>query len=206
MKILKVNKGVIDWESEELQLVPEFKQLYLSDLSLSKGVASSYFTYIYFIGDYRSPYISLEDDEREEKARYEAAIPQNADIPYEVTMALNKYIALQETPSIRLLKGVKQGLDLSSRAIELITKKMSTTFNVLENYTEEELKDPDTLARYNTMLENINKNIDTILLKAGKVSTILEQHKQIEDTVKKEQSEVSMLSGGRRKGNRMDPD
>jgi hypothetical protein len=91
-------------------LLPEFKKIWDRDASKIKKRANDEFAYIYFVGDYKSEYNIYGIEKRQTVAK---EIMNDAYyIPDElVEKALEKYIKLQETSSMRYLNSVRETVD-----------------------------------------------------------------------------------------------
>ena len=91
--------------SPKALMVPEFKALWDRDKSNSKGTALSELAYVYYLSDFKSPYLLSLDISIVE---YTVAKDFMKDESYKpdkvIKEAINKYKSLQETPSMRLLK------------------------------------------------------------------------------------------------------
>jgi hypothetical protein len=91
---------------EDLALIPEFKTLYTKN---KKDVADKYVSYIYFLCDFKSPYNSYTDEDKERHCKEDFL----GDLPETVELkeAIRKYNEFQDTVSMRFLKAAKSGCE-----------------------------------------------------------------------------------------------
>ena len=105
MNIFTVSDGKVTL-NEELALVPEFKEI----LTKYKGdVAKKYFSYIYFLCDFKSPYSSYSEESRKDICKKDF-IP-DLEVGIDIIAAVKKYSDFQDTVSLRLLKAAKEGCE-----------------------------------------------------------------------------------------------
>jgi hypothetical protein len=91
-------------------LIPEFKKIWDRDSSKTKKRANDEFAYVYFVGDYKSEYNIYGIEKRQMVAR--EIMGDQYYLPDElVEKALEKYIKLQETSSMRYLHSVRETVD-----------------------------------------------------------------------------------------------
>lgn len=105
MNIFTVSDGKVTL-NEEVSLIPEFKQI----LNNYKGdVAKKYFSYIYFLCDFKSPYSAYSEEDRKVICKKDF-IP-DLEITADVIQAVKKYNDFQDTVSLRLFKAAKEGCE-----------------------------------------------------------------------------------------------
>ena len=91
----------------ETLAIPEFAVIWKRDTSKNKDTAFREFSYIYFLCDYNSTYLSYSYKERSEKLLKDFKVK----ISDEITSAIKKYEELQQTPSMRFLKAATNALE-----------------------------------------------------------------------------------------------
>jgi hypothetical protein len=91
-------------------LIPEFKKIWDRDAGKGKTRANSELAYVYFVGDYKSEYNIYGIEKRlyvaREVMKDELYVPDDL-----VNAAIDKYIKLQETSSMRYLRSVRETTD-----------------------------------------------------------------------------------------------
>jgi hypothetical protein len=168
--------------SPKALMVPEFKALWDRDKSNSKGTALSELAYVYYLSDFKSPYLLSLDISIVE---YTVAKDFMKDESYKpdkvIKEAINKYKSLQETPSMRLLKS------------SLVTVSKLTDY--LETVDLDERDDKNKPIYKPSDITNSLKSI----------GGIVESLTKVREQVEKEITQQGSLRGQRRKGNREDP-
>jgi len=176
---LKDRKVIV---STEALLIPEFKELWSRDKTKDKEKAIKELSYIYFSTDFKSPYVQsadigfaarvvAKDFMKDPKYKPDKSIEE----------AIDKYIELQETPSMRLLKA-------SLKTISNLTNYLETV-----NLHERDKND-----------RPIYKPNDvTSALKA--IGPVIESLNKVKEQVEREVAQLATLRGQRIKGNREDP-
>ncbi len=150
--------------------IPEFKDLWERDTSKTKANAKKEFAYIYFMEDYKSEYNIYGI----EKAKYVAEdIMGGIYVPDEIVKkAMEKYMQLQETTSMRYLKSVRE-----------------TTNSLMKFYDELRFKSGQT---------NVTQYDPSLATKALKdVESILEKVEKWEKKVMSEEDNMQIRGGGK---------
>ena len=107
MFILNQNKVTIE---PKMLLIPEFNKIWERDGSKTKASAIKELAYVYFIGDYKSEFNIYGIEKRQVVAKEILEDPYY--IPDElVERAIEKYLKLQETSSMRYLRSVRETVD-----------------------------------------------------------------------------------------------
>lgn len=171
----KENKILV---STELKLIPEFKEVLDRDKDREKRGALQVFAYIYFMYDYRSPYSKYGEDERSQRLVRELKMSDKWKPDAVIQAAKAKYIELLETPTIRTLRSIREGLIASGNAIDMITRNINIA-------TEEDEGVEDTV-----------KLVTSLLGIADKLPKVVESLSTLEDKIKKEQASDTKLRGG----------
>ena len=164
-------------------LIPEFKVLWDRDKKKEKEKAIRELSYVYFITDYKSPYIQSADPDLTEKVVAKDFMKDPSYKPdKEVKEAIAKYTRLQQTPSMRLL-----------------TASLKTISNLTSYLETINLHDRDKNDR------PVYKPSDvTSALKS--IGPIIESLNKVKEQVEKEVAQSATLRGRRLKGNREDPE
>ena len=143
--ILDKNKVLV---SPESLLIKEFKDIWDSDKSKEKEKAISELAYIYFKSDYKSIYQAYPEGEiRDNKIKEDIIRDKNWKQSELITIAIKKYEELQETPTLRMLKGAR-------RAANVIT-------SYYENLKDDKI-DSRTVTSITTSLSKIGEVVDSL--------------------------------------------
>ena len=99
-----------------------------------KKTASSEFSYIYHLVDYKSPFNVYGEDEKIEQCKKNAGFPETWKPDEVVLAAIEKYKELQKTKSLRLLEAVSNSLNKAQKYFRSTTMCDScfATFRVIE--------------------------------------------------------------------------
>ena len=168
--------------SPELKLIPEFRDLISSDKDREKREALKVFAYIYFMYDYRSPYSKYSEEERSERLVRELGLGDKWKPSKTVIAACNKYTELLETPTIRTLRAIRDGLIASGNAIDMLTRNINNAVSDDEG------------------VEDTVRLVTSLMGIADKLPKVVESMAALEDKIKKEQSSDTKLRGGGSKG------
>lgn len=175
-------KGLVVTAHPEALLVPEFKAIWDSDDSEDKSKALRELSFVYFMSDYKSPYVlSLTPDRLKPVVSKDFMKDEDYSPSSLVLEAIAKYKQLQKTPSMGLLEA-------SIKTIHNLT-------NYLENVDLEERDSRDKPIYKPSDVTNSLKSIGGIVESLNKVRSLVE----------KEITQSGTLRGQRRKGNREDP-
>jgi hypothetical protein len=172
------HKVVVDLE---LKLIPEFKKLIANDKDRFKKNVIKDFAYIYFMYDYKSPYVIYSEDDRHDKLVKELELGD-----FKVTRllqdAIDKYLELQETPTLKSLTATRDGLLTASKVISKLQKVIN---NKLEAIDDE-----------NNDMEEILSNVEKLLKISSELPKAVNTVQQLEKRVKEEQVGESKIRGG----------
>jgi hypothetical protein len=91
--------------------IREFKQLWIRDTSKNKDTAILELSYVYFISDYKSVYLSAPPEEREQVIMDDLGFDKYWKPDKEVQEAVQKYNELQQVPTMRLLNAAQSALE-----------------------------------------------------------------------------------------------
>lgn len=143
--IIEKNKVIA---SPEALLIKEFKDIWDSDKSTSKDRAVSELAYVYFSTDYKSIYQSYPEGEiRDNKIKEDIIRDTKWKSSELINKAIKKYEELQETPTLRMLKGAR-------KAANVIT-------SYYENLEEDKI-DGRTVTSITTSLSKIGEVVDSL--------------------------------------------
>lgn len=120
MKLFKLNNEYeVVPEKDTIMLVPEFKALWMvkynsmpGDIKgLDRRRGKMEIQYLYFFCDYRSEFSELPIGERREQALNAAGMDHDYRISDELKAAEEKYLAMQETRELRLVRAAFNKVD-----------------------------------------------------------------------------------------------
>ncbi len=176
---LKDRKVIV---SAEALLIPEFKDIYSRDKSKDKAKAIQQLSYVYFIADYKSPYVSsLSPDALKRVVGKDFMKDEGYEPDSKVSAAIDKYKELQRTPSMLLL-------DASIQTVHNLT-------DYLQNVDLQERDKND---------KPIYKPSD-VTNSLSKIGAIVDSLNKVRANVEREILATAQLRGQRKKGNREDP-
>jgi len=174
-------KVVVD---SELKLIPEFKALLTRDRTADKKQALKEFSFVYFNYDHKSPYYIYPEEERKLRVSRDTGLGDTYEPDVKVTSAIEKYLELSKTPTIKSLTSIREGLLTSSRLIDTLRERI-----------DDALADPD--------LEDIDpvvRSVTRMLEISEKLPKAIENITALEEKVKKEESTDTRIKGGGKKG------
>lgn len=124
----KENK--VDIESKILY-IPEFKKIWLRDNTKNKSRAKKEFAFIYYTADYKSEYNVYGLDKTEAIARDIMGNEKYMPDPT-IEKAIERYVKMQETYSMRYLKSVRETVESLMRFYDDLRYKGDSRENTLE--------------------------------------------------------------------------
>lgn len=175
---LEDNKVVIDLE---VRIIPEFRNLIAYDKDRFKKQALKEFAYIYFMYDYKSFYSNYSSDDRHKKLVKELELGADWKVHKVLQEAIDKYIELQETPTVKTLKATREALLTASKVIEKLKEVIN---KLLEDLGE------------SSDMEDILTNVEKLLKISSALPTTVNTLQQLEKKVKEEQIGDSKIRGG----------
>ena len=89
--------------------INEFKVIWDRDTTATKDIAIKELSFVYFMADSRSPYRGYDSPLKEMRIKEDIGLV-GWDFNIQVVGAVTKYIQLQTTPSMRMLKAMEQSL------------------------------------------------------------------------------------------------
>ncbi len=167
----------------ELKLIPSFKKLITRDKDRYKHKSIAEFAFIYFMYDYKSPYMSLSTKDRREQIIKHLKFDTKWEPDEEVAEAIKQYLEFQLTPSIKALNSTKEALLNASRVIDVMNETVDIS---LHEDTKDMTTAIETIEKLLTLAEKLPKTINTIVT--------------LEKKVQEEQHETSKVRGGGQAG------
>jgi len=95
----------------EALLISSFKTIWDRDTSKSKDKAISELSFVYFMADYKSIYLSYPESGRASQIISDTIGTKNWRPDDAIKVAIRKYEELQNTPTLRLLKSARHALE-----------------------------------------------------------------------------------------------
>lgn len=102
------NTNSLHLRTEELFLIPEFKNILDLDKEQGEGTAWKFFTYIYLAFDNLSPYGELVEQDRLNTAYEESGLTQDQVTHGIMQAACIKYMTIQDNRVVRMLKAAQE--------------------------------------------------------------------------------------------------
>jgi hypothetical protein len=167
----------------ELRLVPAFKQLIARDKDRQKRAALSEFTYIYFMHDWKSPYMNINATDRHNQLVEYLKFGADWKPDKDLQAAIDQYLVFKETSSVKALKSIKEALINASKVIDVMNEVIVAS---LQEETRDMVTAMDTTEKLLSLADKLNKTIPVITA--------------LEEKVQKEQHEDSKVRGGGKKG------
>ena len=174
------NKIVVD---VELRLIPEFRKLIAKDKDRFKKDALKEFAFIYFMYDYKSPYAVYSEEERFERVKKECELEKEWKVDKTLQEAIDKYLELLETPTVKSLKSLRESLLTSSKVIDVLRKTIEKKVLQDEEIADDNIEEAVTL-------------LDKLLKLGSSLPTTINSLQQLEEKVKAEQSLDKKIRGG----------
>ncbi len=168
--------------STELRLVPEFRDLLALDKTRAKTEAFKWFSFIYFMFDYKSPYIVYSEEDRQTKVLKEVKLPEDFKIFTKLVYAIDKYLSFQETPTLQSLKATREGLLTASKVIHKLQQVIENKLNKMEEGDDD--------------MDTILNNVEKLLKISSELPKTVNTLQQLEKRVKEEQVGESKIRGG----------
>lgn len=199
------DNGSLVPDVEEIKLITEFRNLWrnkigtIGDINgINKLANTEYLRYIFFMDDFRSPWIDLPEKERHIKALKETVFWKACEVhnlepvgcfkgESLLTAARKRYRWLQETAEVKILIGLKRGLHNIRVLIDVLNKNMNKISDLPDD--EEPTMDQIALAMKAsediiTLSEKIPKALDNIQTYEKKVYQQLKMQKYAKGNVK----------------------
>lgn len=110
MNLFTLDNGRVKLSTEALT-IGEFKKIWERDKSKGKESATEEMAYVFYMTDYKSPYLSYDMEARESKIVKDVITKKDWKPDDIISEARKKYGELQDTPSMGLLKDAEHALD-----------------------------------------------------------------------------------------------
>ncbi len=178
---IEENRAVI---KPELRMIPAFKKLIIRDKDRFKRQALNEFAYIYYMYDYKSPYMNVSEVDRHSQISKSLNFSLDWKPDEDIKAAIDQYNNFQETPSIKALKSTKEALLNASKVIDVMNQQVSTAMADEDN--RDMVTAIETLDKLLSLSDKLPKTINTIVT--------------LEEKVQKEQHENSKVRGGGKTG------
>jgi len=219
-RLFEFNDNRVSLATDSLKVIPEFNYILTLKYNTREGdatgikrhQATKIFTYIYYMYDIRSPYSSIaEDKERHKKAAKDSGLGINFKPNNKEKQAIVKFKELSEYtyPEIKLLKSLKDSMEISDKFISLTNKKMLNLLEKVETVDLNELQDEDQaesiLNVLSVVTSSIKEEINFVMPFIDKVKKGIQSINEIEKELMKQFKEDTVAKGGHQIGNRADP-
>lgn len=173
----------------EIKLIPEFSAIWTRDKSANKQTAMRELAYIYFVTDHKSPYFIYSNDDRVGEVKKDLAFDPDWEPDGALIRAANKYEILMETPSVKSLKAIKESLLTSTKVIKLMQRNIEDMMNSAIDSSEDDESNTD-------LIDRLSNSIDRLLGLSSKLPKAVATIEELEEKVKKEQSNERKIKGG----------
>ncbi len=178
-----------------------------------KVVEETYFKYLYHFCHWRSPYAGLGDKERHLKACEESAISTDWRQDSKTKKAVKKFYELQDIANTEftLLNNFKRTLHVTGSAIQNQLTNLDFLLKVNDKakttlFTDDFKPTSEDFVNYMKTAEVIKGEIKDILPLGGKVQTLIEQIQTLEKQLEEDEDYGMKAKGGKKIGNRANPD
>lgn len=109
MNLFTLDNGKVKFSPEAL-LIKEFKDVWENDTSKTKEKAVENLAYVYFITDYKSPYMTYSPEARSAIIQRDVITQKDWKQTPVIDAAIRKYLELQTTPSMGLLRDAEEAV------------------------------------------------------------------------------------------------
>jgi hypothetical protein len=168
----------------ELRMIPQFKKIITRDKDRYKKQALMEFAYVYYMYDYKSPYMNISDIDRHAQIVKHLKLGDTWQPDQDIKDAINQYLEFQESPSIKALKSTRNALLNASKVIDVMNATVEQALADEDN--RDMVTAMDTTEKLLTLADKLPKTINTIVT--------------LEEKVQKEQHENSKVRGGGKAG------
>lgn len=174
----------------ELRNIPQFKRIITRDRDRKKRAAFKELAYIYFVYDYKSPYFIYPETERKMRVRKDLELEPGWMEDSEMKQAIAKYVSFLDTPTIKSLIAIREGLLSSAKVIDALRMRIDDALN---EATDDDAEDPVDIG-------SVVKSVTQLIELSEKLPKAIDTISDLEEKVKKEQSNDSRIKGGGSKG------
>lgn len=215
IRLFSYDKGTLTLNVEEIKLHKEFKAIYAAIYNKSVGdveglkryEAYKICTYIYLYHDWRSPYVDYDDEAKHLICLKEAGYAPNFRLDLKALAARDKYkeLLLEYAPSMNALVNLRKTLRLLDNTIKVRIEKINELTDKL-NSIELDVEDKNTLENYKVYSELIDSELMRLLPMGERIKKTYNDIEALEDIVKKEGDSAKFARGGKKIGNRAEPE
>lgn len=175
----------------ESKLIPQYADLISRDKTKDKKASFREMSYVYFTTDYRSPYYIYPRDERSQRVKKELGFDMDWSPDKLVEAAISKYDELQCTPSISTLIAIRESLMTSTKVIEALRTRVEDRLQIFNSPPVDGVETNDL-----EEITNIVSAVTSLLKLADALPKAINMMQDLEDKVKKEQSDTRKIRGG----------
>lgn len=186
MSLFTENKGSLSI-APEIQKIDAFSQIIKRDKDKAKRNAHNELAFVYFWADYKSPYLNNVEPKRLEILRKDLRLGADWKMDSVIKAAIAKYRELNETPTIKTLRTVKETLAVTVAVTESMRKKIEDSLSKYEN------EEPTDTSEDITVIIQAVTSLIGLSEKIPKTIAILES---MEEKAKKEAIDEKIYGGG----------
>tara|TARA_R100000365_G_C2743494_1_gene72235 strand:- start:435 stop:1034 length:600 start_codon:yes stop_codon:yes gene_type:complete len=180
-----------------IKVLDEFKALIERDKDRKKRVSTSEFAWMYHMYNPKSPFSAEDESVRSDKILKSLSALENWKPDKLVKEAAEKYKELfVNTPDIKLLLSLIEGLNMSNNLVKILNKKIRDIISLDENgegITQEDIK--DAMGYLNSLIKI-----------ADDIPTVISKIKKLENDIKKDSNNDMRIKGGGEIGYFEDPE
>ena len=188
MGVFKEDNNVIII-APEIKTIPAFAAIIARDKDRQKRNAKKELAYIYYVTDFMSPYSIYDEEEREVRAQKACGFSDGWRKDAIIKHAIHQYEELQQTPAIKSLKTIRETLFSALNAVKYVRTYLDRTIaHLTSEADDEDGPEMDT--------ESLIKTVNELLKLADKLPTTIATLEQVEEKVKKEQTNKRRIKGG----------
>lgn len=173
--------------SPEIQKIDAFSQIIKRDKDKAKRNAHNELAFVYFWADYKSPYLNNSETKRLSVLKKDLRLGDEWKMDIVIKRAIEKYRELNETPTIKTLRTVKETLATTVAVTESMREKIEESLDKYKN------QDPTENSEDITTIINAVTSLIALSEKIPKTITTLES---MEEKAKKEAVDSKIYGGG----------
>lgn len=196
--------------SPEYKLIPEFAKLLKRDKSKDKSTALKELAYIYFMTDFKSPYVKYPEGTKALKVRKDMGFDAEWKVDNAVQAAMDKYDELISSETLESLRSARKALVTSNNVINVLRETIEEDLEnikrirkAVKNVQDREEKGEEVQSDSSDMMLAVTnaintavQNLEYIMKTSTKIPDVVNKVKQLEDQVKKEASSETKIKGG----------
>jgi hypothetical protein len=218
----EIKDGAVKLDNAKIKNFSEFRILLSlkynkseEDLEGRKHLkARKMFTFIFLAYDIRSPYISLAEEDRFQKAAKAVFKVDKLKLLTDEKTAINKFIELQKEmyPEIRLLQNLKESMEIANNLTTLTNKKMNKFLMQIDALDDIHIEDGE-VDNTNAALQSMQLLLDNIKVEVKYAMELVKHIKESTNTltqlekslIEKHHATEAKGRGNSVIGNRADP-